>query len=97
MSKGVAIMKKKIQNIIPYIIGLIYLAYCLFNIENWVKNHTEKYLFFVFTAWIVAFILAMVIVALRLIKKQKVKMYLPTFFFVIGLIVYVVAFNIPCC
>ena len=44
----------------------------------------------------VAIILALVFIVLRLIKKQNLKMYLPVFFFVIGLIVYVVASNIPC-
>ena len=90
-------MKKKILNIIPYMLGLIYLAYCLFNVEAWVKSHTEEYLFFVILVWIVAMILAVVFLVLRLTKKQKLKMYLPLFFFVIGLIVYVVALNIPCC
>ena len=97
LSKGMGIMKKKIINIIPYIIGLIYLAYCLFNVESWVKSHTEKYLLFVLMAWLVAVILAVIFVALRLIKKQKLKMYLPLFLFAIGLIVYVVALSIPCC
>ena len=90
-------MKKKILNIIPYIIGLIYLAYCLFNVNAWVKSHTEEYLFFVMLAWLVAIIIALVFLVLRLIKKQNLKMYLPVFFFVIGLIVYVVSSNIPCC
>ena len=97
MSKGVGILKKKLLNIIPYIIGLIYLAYCLFNVNDWVKSHTEEYLFFVMLAWLVAIILALVFLVLRSIKKQNLKMYLPIFFFVIGLIVYVVATNIPCC
>ncbi|MBR5307353.1 MAG: hypothetical protein IKU43_01160 [Clostridia bacterium] len=90
-------MKKKFINIIPYLIGVIYLAYCLFNVESWVKSHTEKYLLFVLMAWLVAVILAVIFVALRLIKKQKTKMYLPLFFFAIGLIVYAVALSIPCC
>ena len=91
------LMKKKVINIIPYIIGVIYLVYCLLNVESWVKSHTEKYLLFVLLAWLVAVILAVIFVALRLIKKQKIKMYLPLFFFAIGLIVYVVALSIPCC
>ena len=91
------LMKKKVINIIPYIIGVIYLVYCLLNVESWVKSHTEKYLLFVLMAWLVAVILAVIFVALRLIKKQKLKMYLPLFLFAIGLIVYVVALNIPCC
>ncbi|MEE0409463.1 MAG: hypothetical protein UD759_01655 [Clostridia bacterium] len=90
-------MKKKILNIIPYIIGLVYLAYCLINVDAWVKSHTEEYLFFVMLAWLVAVIIALVFLALRIIKKRNLKMYLPIFFFVIGLIVYVVALNIPCC
>ena len=95
--REVEIMKKKFLNIIPYIIGLIYLVYCLFNVNTWVKSHTEEYLFFVMLAWFVAIVLALVFLVLRLIKKQNLKMYLPIFFFVIGLIVYVVASNIPCC
>ena len=91
------LMKKKVINIIPYIIGVIYLVYCLLNVESWVKSHTEKYLLFVLMAWLVAVILAVIFVALRLIKKQKLKMYLPLFLFAIGLIVYVVALSIPCC
>ncbi|MBQ8525508.1 MAG: hypothetical protein IJ460_02145 [Clostridia bacterium] len=90
-------MKKKILNIIPYIFGLIYLAYCLLNVDAWVKSHTEEYLFFVILAWIVAVILAIVFIALRVLNKQKLKIHLPVFFFVIGFIVYVVAANIPCC
>lgn len=90
-------MKKKFLGVIPYILGLIYLAYCLFNVEAWVKSHTEEYLFFVILAWGVAVIFAIVFLMLRLIKKQNLKMYLPLFFFVIGLIIYVVALNIHCC
>ena len=100
MSKFVernGLVKKKFINIIPYIIGVIYLVYCLLNVESWVKSHTEEYLFFVITAWMVAVILAVVFVVLSLIKKQKSKMYLPLFFFSIGLIIYFVAINIPCC
>ena len=95
--KGRAELKKKLLKIIPFILGLTYLAYCLLNVDSWVKSHTEEYLFFVILAWIVAVILAVVFLVLRLIKKQKLKMYLPLFFFVIGLIVYVIASNIPCC
>ena len=90
-------MKKKILNIIPYIVGLEYVTYCIFNVDVWVKRHTEEYLFFVMLAWLVAVIIAAVFLVLRLFKKQDVKMYLPIFFFVIGLIVYVVASNTPCC
>lgn len=90
-------MKKKLLNIIPYIIGLIYLAYCLFNVDAWVKSHTEEYLLFIILSWLVAVILAIVFIVLRLIKKQSLKIYLPVYFFAIGLIIYVVASNIPCC
>ena len=95
--KGNTKMKKKVLNIIPYILGLSYLAYCLLNVDAWVKSHTEEYLFYVMLAWLVAIFLALVFIVLRLIKKQNLKMYLPVFFFVIGLVVYVVASNIPCC
>ncbi len=97
MSKEGADMKKKLLNIIPYILGLIYLAYCLFNVEAWKRSHLEEYLFFVALAWVVAIIIAIVFLVIRLRKKQNLKMYLPLFFFGIGLIVYVVALNIPCC
>ena len=90
-------MKKKILNIIPYMLGLIYLAYCLLNVEAWVKSHTEEDLFFVFLTWLVAVILTIVFLTLRLVKNRPLKMYLPLFFFVIGLIIYFVAINIPCC
>ena len=90
-------MRNKLLNIIPYILGVIYLAYCLFNVENWVKSHTEEYFIFVVLAWAVAIILSIVFLILRFIKKQNLKMYLPIFFFVIGLIVYLVALNISCC
>lgn len=90
-------MNKKILNIIPYMLGLFYLAYCMLNVNAWVKSHNKEYLFFVILAWVVAIILTVVFLVLRLIKKQKLKMYLPLLFFVIGLIVYVVASNIPCC
>ena len=95
--KEVEIMKKKILNIIPYMLGLIYLAYCLLNVEAWVKSHTEEYLFFVVLTWLVAVILTIVFLTLRLVKNRPLKMYLPLFFFVIGLIIYFVAINIPCC
>lgn len=90
-------MKKKFINISPYLIGVIYLAYCLFNVESWVKSHMEECLFFVIIAWMVAVILAVVFGVLSLIKKQKFEIYLPLFFFSIGFVVYVVALNIPCC
>ena len=97
LSKGAGIMKKKILNIIPYMLGLIYLAYCLFKVEAWVKSHTEEYLFFVVLTWLVAVILTIVFLMLRLVKNRPLKMYLPLFFFAIGLIIYFVAINIPCC
>ncbi len=90
-------MKKKFSNLIPYMIGLIYLAYCLINVDDWVKSHTEEYLFFVVLTWLVAVILTIVSLVLRLVKKRPLKMYLPLFFFAIGLIIYFVAINIPCC
>lgn len=90
-------MKKNFLKILPYALGLVYLAYCLINIEAWVLSHTEEYLFFVILAWIVAIILTTVFLVLRLIKKKNYKFYLPIFFFIIGFVINVVATNIPCC
>lgn len=90
-------MKKKIINIIPYIIGIIYLAYCLCNVEVWVKRHMEEHFLFIFIAWFLAVIFACVSIVLWLVKKQSLKMNLPVFFFVIGLIIDIVARKIPCC
>ena len=90
-------MKKKILNIIPYMLGLIYLAYCMNNIKSWVLSHTDEYFFYVILAWAVAIVHATVLTVLRVTKKQKYKFYLPVFFFAIGLVIYMVAYNIPCC
>ena len=88
---------KKVLKCVPYIIGLIYLIYCLFNVELWVKSHTEEYLFFVALAWLVSVILAVIFVVLKLIQKRDLNMYLPVYFFLIGLIIIIVARSIPCC
>ena len=90
-------MNKKFLNTIPYILGLTHLIYCLFNVDSWVKSHTEEYLFFVALAWAIAVITAIILFVLNLTKKQKYKFYLPTFFFVVGAVVYIVALSIPCC
>ena len=86
-------MKKNFLKILPYALGLVYLAYCLINIEAWALGHTEEYLFFVILAWIVAIILTTVFLVLRLIKKKTINF----FFFIIGFVINVVATNIPCC
>ena len=90
-------MKKKLLNAIPYILGLLYLLCCLFNVEAWVKSHTEEYLFFVALAWFASVILAVIFIVLKLIRKRELNMYLPIFFFLIGLTIYIVARSIPCC
>ena len=94
---GFALMKKKILNIIPYLIGLMYLAYCLLHVHSWVTSHLEDYLFFAALAWVVAAICAIISLVLTFTVKRKFNFYLPAFFLVIGLIVYIVAINIPCC
>lgn len=90
-------MIKNLLNTIPYIFGFVYFAYCLINIDAWVKSHNEEYLLFVIFVWIVAVFLAVIVILLRLIKKRKLKLHLPLFLFVIGLIVCVIASNTPCC
>ena len=91
------LMKKKVLNIIPYLIGLIYLAYCLSHVHSWVTSHLEDYLFFAALVWVVAAICTIISLVLTFTVKRKFNFYLPAFFLVIGLIVYIVAINIPCC
>jgi len=89
-------MKKKLLKLIPYMLGLAYLTYCLIIIESWVKAHLDHGLF-VGISWIIGVISLIVLLFLRFIEKKKCSFYLPVFFFAIGYIVHIVASNIPCC
>ena len=86
-------MKKKIMNIVPYILGLLYLAYCLNNVTLWVTSHMDEHMLYIMLSWLVAAVL----LVLKLLKKINIKIYLPIFYFAIGLIVYIVASGTPCC
>ena len=89
-------MKKKIIKLVPYISGLVYLAFCLFNVESWVKSHLG-YEGAVILPMAVAVILTAVFVALRIFTKKRPAFYLPVFYFVVGFVIDIVASNIPCC
>ncbi len=89
-------IKKKLLKLIPYILGLAYLTYCLIIIESWVKAHLDHGLF-VLVPWMVAVITVIVLLILRFTQKRKYNFYLPVFFFAIGYIIHIVASNIPCC
>ena len=86
-------MKRKILNAVPYILGLLYLAYCLKNVTLWVTGHMDEHMLYIMLVWAVAGVLLM----LKLLKKINIKIYLPVFYFAIGLIIYVIASRIPCC
>ena len=77
-------------NIISCISGFMYLAYCLFNIESWVRSHTGEYICYAVIAWV----LAMVFLWLRKGKSGKL---LSLFFFAIGAIICLAGISIPCC
>ena len=89
-------MKKNIIKSIPCFVGLIYLAFSLFNVESWVKGHLG-YEGAVILPMIIAAVLTVVYVSLRIFAKKRLNFYLPVFYFSIGVIIDVVAANIPCC
>ena len=89
-------MKNKILNIAPYITGLIYLIYCLANINYWVKSHLE-FGFFVLIPIVIAVVLSIIYIALKIFSKKKFDFYLPLFYLLIGFIINIVGSNIPCC
>lgn len=89
-------MKKKVLNILPYIAGLLYLIYCMANINYWVKSHLG-FGFYVLIPWIVAVVLFISFILVRIFAKRKLNFYLPLFFLIVGLIINIVGSNIPCC
>lgn len=89
-------MKKKILNITPYIGGILYLAYCLSNINYWVKSHFG-FGFYVLVPILIAGVLSISYIVVRIFAKKKLTFYLPLFFLIIGLAINIVGSNIPCC
>ena len=89
-------MKKKVLNILPYIAGLLYLIYCMANINYWVKSHLE-FGFYVLIPMFIAIVLSVSFIVARIFAKKKLNFYLPLFFMVIGLVINIVGSNIPCC
>jgi len=89
-------MKKKVLNILPYIAGLLYLIYCMANINYWVKSHLE-FGFYVLIPMFIAIVLSVSFIVARIFAKKKLNFYLPLFFLVIGLVINIVGSNISCC
>lgn len=89
-------MKNKVLIAVPYIMGLSYLAYCLFNIDDWVKSHLEID-FFVILPLAVAILASITMIIMRFFFKKKCDYYLTVFFVFIGLIIDIVGPRIPCC
>ncbi len=89
-------MKKKVLNVTPYIAGLLYLVYCMANINYWVKSHLG-FGFYVLIPWIIAVVLSISFIVAKVLAKKKFAFYLPLFFLIIGLIINIVGSNIPCC
>lgn len=89
-------MKKKILNVTPYVVGLIYLIYCLANINHWVKSHLGFW-FYVLIPIVIAIALSIIYIALKIFAKKKFNFYLPLFYLIIGFVINIVGSNIPCC
>lgn len=96
MSKESVNMKNKILNITPYITGLIYLIYCLANINYWVKSHLG-FGFYVLIPIVIAIVLSIIYIALKIFVKKKFNFYLPLFYLIIGFVINIVGSNISCC
>lgn len=89
-------MKKKIIKLIPYILGLIYFTYCMFNIEHRVKSHMG-FDFYVIVPCVFAILISVVLLILNLFFKKKCNFYFPLFLFIMAVIITVVGSGIPCC
>ena len=89
-------MKKKVLNATPYIVGLLYLIYCLANINYWVKSHLG-FGFYVLIPWFIAVLLSVSFIVVKILTKKRITFYLPLFFLFIGLIINIVGSSIPCC
>ena len=89
-------MKKKVLIATPYIAGLLYLVYCMANINYWVKSHLG-FGFYVLIPILIAVVLSISFIVARIFAKKKLNFYLPLFFLIIGLIINIVGSNIPCC
>ncbi len=89
-------MKNKVLNAIPYIVGLLYLVYCMVNINYWVKSHLG-FGFYVLIPILIAVVLSISFIVARLFTKKKLNFYLPLFFLIVGLVINIVGSNIPCC
>ena len=89
-------MKKKVLIVMPYIAGLLYLIYCMANINYWVKSHLG-FGFYVLMPWLIAVLLSVSFIVARIFAKKKLNFYLPLFFLIIGLVINIVGSNITCC
>ena len=89
-------MKKKVLNILPYIVGLLYLIYSMANINYWVKSHLG-FGFYVLIPILIAVILSISFIVARIFAKKKLNFYLPLFFLIVGFVINIVGSNIPCC
>ena len=89
-------MKNKVLNILSYIAGLLYLIYCLTNINYWVRSHLG-FGFYVLIPILIAVILFVLVIVSRIFAKKKLNFYLPIFFLIVGLVINIVGSNIPCC
>lgn len=89
-------MKKKVLIATPYIAGVLYLIYCLANINYWVKSHLG-FGFYVLIPWFIAVLLFVSFIVVRILTKKRITFYLPLFFLIVGLIINIVGSSIPCC
>ena len=89
-------MKKEVLNILSYIAGLLYLIYCMANINYRVISHLG-FGFYVLIPILIAIVLSISFIIVRIFAKKKLNFYLPLFFLVVGLVIIIVGSNIPCC
>ncbi len=85
-----------VKKFINYAAGCAYTAYCLFNINGWVKSHSDIGIY-VLIPWITAVIAAVLFLILKLFAKRKYNFAMPLFFLCIGIVISAVGLNIPCC
>ena len=74
-------MKKKVLIAMPYIAGLLYLIYCMANINYWVKSHLG-FGFYALIPILIAVVLSIAFMIVRIFTKKKFDFYLPFLFFV---------------
>ena len=89
-------MKKAIY-VISLTLPVIYLIYCLLNIEGWVKSHLG-YEGYAVMPIIVAVIIAIVLSVIKIFRSVPNKVfYIPLVFVIVGVVIFVVGACIPCC